>query len=178
VCPQHDVLWGDLTAREHMELFANLKDIPRQHMQEEIRTLLEEVQLNHVADYRVNTFSGGMKRRLSVALSFLGDPKIMFLDEPTTGMDPRVRRDIWNLILRMKHNRITIMTTHSMEEADILGDKIAIMANGQLRAMGTSVNLKNRFAGYKIELVVKHDSTQTIMDLVSEKLPGTCTSFP
>ena len=161
-------------------------------------------------------------------------------------MDPRVRRDIWNLILRMKHDRITIMTTHSMEEADILGDKIAIMANGQLRCTWTkgqgemggdgrrwiksgssrllvllsiyaeqwallwtwrtglqvSSSSKQsccrsffpgrcllltatdphppppppRLLGYKIELVVKHDSTQTIMDLVSEKLPGT--SFP
>ena len=86
-----------------------------------------------VADHRVKTFSGGMKRRLSVALSFLGDPRVIFLDEPTTGMDPKIRRDVWNLILRMKKDRVMIMTTHSMEEADILGDTIAIMANGQLK---------------------------------------------
>ena len=86
-----------------------------------------------VANHRVKTFSGGMKRRLSVALSFLGNPCVIFLDEPTTGMDPKIRRDVWNLILRMKKNRVMIMTTHSMEEADILGDTIAIMANGQLK---------------------------------------------
>ena len=86
-----------------------------------------------VANHRVKTFSGGMKRRLSVAMSLLGDPKVMFLDEPTTGMDPKIRRAIWNLILRMKKDKVIIMTTHSMEEADILGDNIAIMANGQLK---------------------------------------------
>ena len=74
-----------------------------------------------------------MKRRLSVALSFLGDPKVIFLDEPTTGMDPKIRRNIWNLILRKKQDRVTIMTTHSMEEADILGDNIVIMANGAIK---------------------------------------------
>ena len=88
---------------------------------------------SQVANHRVKTFSGGMKRRLSVALSFLGDPHVIFLDEPTTGMDPKIRRDVWNLILRMKQDRVMIMTTHSMEEADILGDNIAIMANGQLK---------------------------------------------
>lgn len=68
-------------------------------------------------------------------------------DEPTTGMDPQVRREIWNLILKMKPGRVTIMTTHAMDEADILGDVIAIMANGSLKVMGTSVSLKNNYAG-------------------------------
>lgn len=172
VCPQHDVLWGDLTALEHMRLFANLKDIPKAVMEEEIATLLANVELDKVANNYVKTYSGGMKRRLSVALSFLGNPRIMFLDEPTTGMDPKIRRHIWNLILRMKRNRVIIMTTHSMEEADILGDNIAIMANGQLKVMGTSVNLKNRFAGYKVEVIVNHNNIQQMMDLVEEKLPG------
>jgi ABC-type multidrug transport system ATPase subunit len=172
VCPQHDVLWGDLTASEHMQLFGYLKGIPAEKMREEIAALMEEVQLNHVADNRVKTYSGGMKRRLSVALSFLGDPSIMFLDEPTTGMDPRIRRDIWNLILRKKQNRVTVMTTHSMEEADILGDNIAIMAGGQLRVMGTSVNLKNRFAGYNIELVVRSEDEEAMQQLVRDKLKG------
>ena len=170
VCPQHDVLWEELTAREHMLLFAQLKDIPPQQMEEEISRLLEAVQLSHVADYRVSTFSGGMKRRLSVALSFLGDPKIMFLDEPTTGMDPQVRREIWNLILKMKPGRVTIMTTHAMDEADILGDVIAIMANGSLKVMGTSVSLKNNYAGYNIELIVKEPFLNEMKDLVRQRL--------
>lgn len=172
VCPQHDVLWADLTAREHMELFAGMKNVPKQNVKTEIQEILQEVQLDHVADHRVNTFSGGMKRRLSVAMCFLGDPRIVFLDEPTTGMDPKIRRNIWNMIIKKKTNRVIIMTTHSMEEADILGDSIAILANGYLRVMGTSVNLKNRFAGYIIELVVKRDSVQDIMDLVTTQLTG------
>ncbi|KAL5467673.1 hypothetical protein EMCRGX_G031936 [Ephydatia muelleri] len=172
VCPQHDVLWEELTAREHMLLFAQLKDIAPQQMEDEMNRLLDAVQLSHVADYRVSTFSGGMKRRLSVALSFLGDPKIMFLDEPTTGMDPQVRREIWNLILKMKPGRVTIMTTHAMDEADILGDVIAIMANGSLKVMGTSVSLKNNYAGYNIELIVKEPFLNDVKDLVKQMLPN------
>ncbi|XP_064399181.1 ABC transporter A family member 1-like isoform X2 [Halichondria panicea] len=171
VCPQHDILWGDLTAMEHMKLFAHLKNIPSEQMKEDIANLLEEVKLTKVANQRVNTYSGGMKRRLSVALSFLGDPKVLFLDEPTTGMDPKIRRDIWNLILRSKKNRVTIMTTHSMEEADILGDSIAIMANGSLKAMGTSVNLKNTYAGYGIEFIVHHDSVQNMISFITDQIP-------
>lgn len=172
VCPQHNVLWGDLTALEHMKLFGNLKNIPPQMMENEIATLLADVELDKVANNYVRTYSGGMKRRLSVALSFLGNPRIMYLDEPTTGMDPKIRRNIWNLILRMKKNRVTIMTTHSMEEADILGDNIAIMADGQLKVMGTSVSLKNRFAGYKVEVIVTPNSVPQMMDIVEKKLPG------
>ncbi|XP_065915324.1 ABC transporter A family member 1-like [Dysidea avara] len=177
VCPQHDILWADLTAREHMQIFSQLKGVPKTLRNDEINTLLANVQLNTVADHRVSTFSGGMKRRLTVAITFLGDPRVVFLDEPTTGMDPRIRRDIWNLILKMKENRVTIMTTHSMEEADILGDNIVIMANGELKVAGSSVNLKNRFAGYNIELVVKQNAVNEIMEMVAQHLPGGALKF-
>lgn len=177
VCPQHDILWGDLTAREHMKIFSQLKGVPAATQDKEINHLLANVQLENVADHRVSTYSGGMKRRLTVAITFLGNPKIVFLDEPTTGMDPRIRRDIWNLILKMKEDRVTIMTTHSMEEADILGDHIVIMANGELKVEGSSVNLKNRFAGYNIELVVKQNSVNEVMAVVAEHLPGAALKF-
>ena len=112
LCPQHDILWNDLTAREHVELFCDLRGIPRDQVNVTVKERLEEVQLLSVADNCVGTFSGGMKRRLSVALAFIGDPKVVFLDEPTTGMDPYVRRDVWNLIIRLKKGRVILMTTH------------------------------------------------------------------
>jgi ABC-type multidrug transport system ATPase subunit len=94
-----------------------------------------------------------MKRRLSVACALLGDPRLVFLDEPTTGMDPVSRRQVWDIIERAKKDRAVVLTTHSMEEADILGDRIAIMARGNLRCLGTSLRLKQKFgAGYQVRL--------------------------
>lgn len=110
-----------------------------------------QVNLTYASQQRAGSFSGGMKRRLSVAVALLGDPKLVFLDEPTTGMDPVSRRQVWDIIERAKQGRAIILTTHSMEEADILGDRIAIMARGNLRCLGTSLRLKQKFgAGYQV----------------------------
>ena len=156
VCPQHDILFEDLTAIEHLELYSCLKNIPREERKKIIIEKLAEVTLTSVGNKRVSSFSGGMKRRLSVAISSIGDPEIIFLDEPTTGMDPLSRRHVWELIEKMKKNRIIILTTHSMEEADVLADKIAIMAHGKLRCIGNSLNLKNRFGdGYRVNIMAK-----------------------
>eukprot|EP00250_Pteridium_aquilinum_P008489 c1798_g2_i1 orf=203-652(+) len=97
-----------------------------------------------------------MKRRLSVAIALIGDPKIVCLDEPTTGMDPVTRRHVWSVIEGAKVGRAIILTTHSMEEADILSDRIAIMARGVLRCIGTSIRLKSRYgAGYIVNVTLK-----------------------
>lgn len=110
--------------------------------------------LLEVKHARVMNFSGGMKRRLSVAISSIGDPRIIFLDEPTTGMDPVSRRDVWNLIQKLKRNKIIILTTHAMEEADILSDRLAIVCDGKLKCVGTPLYLKNSYGdGYRISLV-------------------------
>lgn len=114
LCSQFEILWDELTAREHLQLYAELKGMPRAEIRTCVENLLSDVQLLKVADKTVGTFSGGMKRRLSVSISFVGDPKLVILDEPTSGMDPYVRRDIWNLILRMRKGRSILMTTHSM----------------------------------------------------------------
>eukprot|EP00892_Ulva_mutabilis_P002376 jgi/Ulvmu1/12139/UM085_0003.1 len=157
VCPQFDVLWNELTAREHMILFANIKGIATtEEIINEADTLISEVRLTYAANQRAGSFSGGMKRRLSVALALLGDPGMVFLDEPTTGMDPVSRRQVWDIIERAKQNRAIVLTTHSMEEADILGDRIAIMARGSMRCIGSSIRLKQRFgAGYQVAIAVK-----------------------
>ena len=96
-----------------------------------------------------------MRRRLSLAISLLGNPSVIFLDEPTTGLDPETRRFVWSLIEREKKDKCIVLTTHSMEEADALCGRIAIMAHGRLRCIGTNLHLKNRFGdGYKIDLVL------------------------
>ena len=120
VCPQHDILFNELTAREHIVLYAGLKGLPRKQWESIITERLDAVKLLKVADNPIHTYSGGMKRRLSVVIATIGDPKIMFLDEPTTGMDPVNRRHVWSFIEKFKKDRVIILTTHSMEEADVV----------------------------------------------------------
>lgn len=120
ICPQHDILFVDLTAREHIELYAGIKGIPRKDLPRLIESRLKAVRLWKVADQRAGTYSGGMKRRLSVAISTIGDPKVVFMDEPTTGMDPVNRRHVWSFIEKFKKGKVFVLTTHSMEEADVV----------------------------------------------------------
>jgi ABC-type multidrug transport system ATPase subunit len=98
-----------------------------------------------VIDKPCAQYSGGMKRRLSFAVACIGDPRVLMLDEPTTGMDPMTRRFVWDYVHETKRRRVVLLTTHSMEEADALGDRIGIMSQGALVALGTSLHLKNKF---------------------------------
>ncbi|XP_020242626.1 ABC transporter A family member 2-like [Asparagus officinalis] len=149
VCPQFDILWDALSSSEHLHLFSSLKGLPPSTINSAVEKSLAEVKLTRAAKVRAGSYSGGMKRRLSVAIALLGDPKLVFLDEPTTGMDPISRRHVWDIIGEAKKGRAIVLTTHSMEEADILSDRIAIMAKGRLRCLGTSIRLKSRFGtGY------------------------------
>jgi ABC-type multidrug transport system ATPase subunit len=155
VCPQHDILWPHLTAREHVYLFATLKGIPREERMAEVNRRLEQVDLLRVAHKYPRQMSGGMRRRLSVALALVGDPQIVYLDEPTTGMDPSMRRAVWNMIAAAKPGRTIVHTTHSMEEADVLGDRVAIMYRGRLSVLGTPLRLKHKFGtGYRLNVTV------------------------
>ncbi|KAJ6794728.1 putative ABC transporter A family member 2 [Iris pallida] len=149
VCPQFDILWDALSAQQHLHLFASVKGLPPSTIKSVAEKSLTEVKLTHASHIRAGSYSGGMKRRLSVAIALIGDPKVVFLDEPTTGMDPITRRHVWDIIEEAKKGRAIILTTHSMEEADILSDRIGIMAKGKLRCIGTSIRLKSKFgAGY------------------------------
>lgn len=121
---------------------------------------------------QVKELSGGMKRRLSLAISIIGNPKIIFMDEPTSGMDPIVRKKVWELIREIKKTSTIVLTTHSMEEADILSDRIGIMADGQFLAVDTSLGLKNSFSsGYKINITVSLKYVKEAIDLMSKLLP-------
>lgn len=149
VCPQFDILWDVLSGQEHLHLFATIKGLPPSSIKSIAEKSLEEVRLIQSAKMRAGSYSGGMKRRLSVAIALIGDPKLVILDEPTTGMDPITRRHVWDIIEGAKRGRAILLTTHSMEEADILSDRIGIMAKGRLRCIGTSIRLKSRFgAGF------------------------------
>ncbi|KAJ3113665.1 ATP-binding cassette sub- A member 1 [Physocladia obscura] len=171
VCPQHDILFEDLTAKEHIELYAGLKGVPKYEWTELFEERLKAVRLWTVKDVRAGTYSGGMKRRLSLVIATIGNPKVIFMDEPTTGMDPVNRRHVWTFIEKFKKNRVIILTTHSMEEADVLGDRIAIMAHGQLSAIGNSISLKNKYgAGYRISVITSNP--EEMKQKVTSSVPG------
>ena len=157
VCPQHDLLWGQLTAREHLLFYGRLKNLSGATLRAEVRRGLDGVALLSVADVPCGKFSGGMRRRLSVAIALIGSPSVVFLDEPTTGMDPVSRRYVWDIILKYKRNACVVLTTHSMEEADVLGDRIGIIVGGRLRCIGEPRALASRFAGYYVVAVTAED---------------------
>lgn len=136
-----------------MRLFARLKGIPSKTVNRNIDDMLKFVSLSSEKKSKVSSFSGGMKRRLSLAIAAIGNPKIIFLDEPTTGLDPKVRQQVWTLIERLKKNKSIILTTHSMMEADILSDRIAILVKGKMKCIGTSIYLKENYgSGYRIAI--------------------------
>ena len=146
-----------LTARENLEMHADLYSVPVQVKKERINSVLALVELEDRADDLMNTFSSGMRRRLEIARSLIHYPKILFLDEPTIGLDPQSRDHIWSYIRELiKTEDITIiLTTHYMEEADKLCGRIAIVDHGKIVAMDTPQNLKNQLGGETITVTTK-----------------------
>lgn len=168
-CPQFDILWEDLTGREHLQLFGKLKGIVNEVIEELVNEKLTEVGLLKDGDSPISTYSGGMKRRLSVAIASIGKPQVIFMDEPTTGMDPISRRFVWEMIQKIKKNKAVILTTHSMEEAEALGDRLVVMGDGEFKCIGNSLFLKNHYGeGYRISIITNYpDQTfKLLLDIV------------
>ncbi|XP_045030700.1 ABC-type organic anion transporter ABCA8 [Daphnia magna] len=162
-CPQHDALWRNITVREHMEAYANIRGIVPSHITRIVDLFLSGLQIEQHADKYAKNCSGGTRRKLSYALSMLGRPAIVLMDEPSTGMDPQSKRFLWNTIsASFQGKRGAILTTHSMEEADALCSRLGIMVKGELRCVGTGQHLKNRYgSGYLLELKLKSLSSET-----------------
>jgi len=173
-CPQHDVLYDELSVEEHLELYGKIKGIQGPALAQEITDLIQSVDLVEKRFNRVHELSGGMKRKLSLAIAYIGNPSLVVLDEPTSGMDPLSRRKMWELIMAKKPGRTTLLTTHFLDEADILGDRIGIMASGNMRCLGTSLFLKNRFGlGYNLGIVkVQGADSQQIQGVVQQTIPA------
>lgn len=152
VVPQHFNLDIELTAWENLELHGRLHHMPADKRKQRIAELLEYVELSDRANDMVQKFSGGMKRRLMIARALLHQPKVLFLDEPTVGLDPQVRRRLWELIRRLKSEGITVMlTTHYIEEAESLCQRVAILEKGKLIAQDSPVALCQRLGAYVVE---------------------------
>ncbi|TMW59993.1 hypothetical protein Poli38472_000035 [Pythium oligandrum] len=174
ICFQHDVLYPELTVEEHLQFYARIKGYTGAKLDDEVTHKINEVSLSDKRKTISSSLSGGMKRKLSVAISLLGDSSLVFLDEPTSGMDPYSRRSTWEILMNNRHNRVLVLTTHFMDEADILGDRIAIMAEGQLRCCGSSLFLKNRYgAGYNLTIVKEEGCNDVrVRDFVLGHIPG------
>lgn len=153
VCPQFDICWPELSVEDHLLFYCRVKGVRREVEKNMVRDILQDVGLQKAAKKLARELSGGMQRRLSLAIALVGNPKIVFLDEPTTGLDPETKRNIWALIDSLKAGRCIILTTHSMEEADALCGRIGIMSHGLMRCLGTGIHLKNKYGnGYKIDV--------------------------
>ncbi|CAE8633225.1 unnamed protein product [Polarella glacialis] len=159
VCLQHNALYENITVEEHLRLFCCLKSVPQKQVQSEVDALLRDTGLTPKRHAPSRALSGGMKRKLSIGIALAGGSRVVTLDEPTAGVDATSRRDIWHLLVKSKANRTILLSTHFMDEADILSDRIAIIAEGKLTAIASSMALKRHFAdGYMLTVVCADDA--------------------
>ncbi|GFS03123.1 ATP-binding cassette sub-family A member 3 [Elysia marginata] len=166
-CPQFDALIGQLTGRETLTLFARLRGIYEEDISANVNMLMDKLLLSKFADRQCQTYSGGNKRKLSTAIALIGDPDVVFLDEPTTGMDPVARRMLWEVLASVRDSGKTlVLTSHSMEECEALCTRLAIMVNGQFRCLGSPQHLKNKFGeGYTITTKIAYPEDGSMPDL-------------
>jgi ABC-2 type transport system ATP-binding protein len=175
-----------LTGRENLELFSRLRGLRRKQARARAEELIAQFDMSHAADRRVLTYSGGMRRRIDIAAALVVPPKVLFLDEPTTGLDPRSRRDVWSLVSSLSAQDVTILlTTQYLEEADVLSDSIVILDSGRVIARGTAEELKQRvgFAMCQVTPVRPEDLSRIVaalsdFDEVESDLEANIVSVP
>jgi ABC-type multidrug transport system ATPase subunit len=155
LCSQEDIFFEELTVQEHLEIMSEIKGAEKD--MKEINDLMYRIDLWEKKDTLAKNLSGGQKRKLCIAIALIGNSKIILLDEPTSGMDVHAKRGLWHFLKNYKDNKIIILTTHSLDEAEYLGDRIGIMSEGGLVCLGTSSYLKNKFScGFNINFLVDH----------------------
>ena len=175
ICPQTNPIYPMLTVEEHLYLYARVKKSQKSSadLAVEVETILKDIDLWDKRGYQSGKLSGGQKRKLCVACAFIAGSKVILLDEPTSGLDVAARRHLWEMLKKYKKDKIIILTTHFMDEADYLGDRIGVMGDGKLLTCGSSLFLKNKFGvGYSLTMV-KQDSevsTQKITELVQSRV--------
>ncbi|XP_010120287.1 PREDICTED: ATP-binding cassette sub-family A member 12 [Chlamydotis macqueenii] len=180
VCMQHNVLFNYLTTKEHLLLYGYIK-VPhwsKQELYQEVKRTLKETGLYSHRYKLAGSLSGGMKRKLSIAIALLGGSRVVILDEPTTGVDPCSRRSIWEIISKNKKGRTIILSTHHLDEAEVLSDRIAFLEHGGLKCCGSPFYLKETFGdGYHLTLTKKKNmieecDTTAVTSLIQSHLPA------
>jgi len=156
-CPQVDPIWPEITGRDHLMFYGRLKGVNEDEIDSVVDNLLRRMGLS-VEDGQkpASTYSGGMKRKLSVGIALIGHSALLFLDEPSAAVDAGAKRHLWKVIKKRAPDQTVVLTTHSMEEAEALCDRIAIQVKGQLRCLGTPSHIKTLYgSGYQLELVCR-----------------------
>jgi ABC-type multidrug transport system ATPase subunit len=181
-CPQFDLLWEDLSVENTLLFYSRMKNREKERVNSMVEKILDDVKLKKFRKYLVRELSGGMRRRLSLGVALVGEPPIVFLDEPTTGLDPKNRREIWDILSHCKKNRCMILTTHLMDEAETLCDRIGIILKGKIQCLGSQYRLKNNYGKgfklcinlkpYTVEKKIKHNDgdEDLIIDDKDEKI--------
>ena len=151
VSPQETAVAPNLTVRENLEFIAGIYGMDREAAREKTDELVRKFSMEEVEKSKAKTLSGGWQRRLSIAMALITEPKILFLDEPTLGLDVIARRELWQIINSVKKNVTIVLTTHYMEEAEKLSDKVAVMVKGEIKAVGTVSELLQRTGKQNLE---------------------------
>lgn len=179
VVTQNNSLWDLLSVEDHLFLFCRLRGVSESCVRATVNATIDQLELTPHRTKLASTLSGGMKRKLCVAIALIGDPAVVLLDEPSAGLDPKSRRNLWNVILRTMSHRSVVLTTHSMEETEALCNRIGIMVKGQLHALGTKQHLKNKFGqGYELSIRLRISSlsaeaqTQQLADFLRRHFPA------
>jgi len=171
VCPQFDCLWSDLTVEEHFLFYVRIRGMPVNLEQIAVAETLSKMRLTASAKKKIDELSGGMKRRVSIGIAIAGSTKLVILDEPTTGLDPINRIQIWQIVKEIKQQNAVLLTTHLMEEADQLCDRIGIINHGELLCVDYNHNLKKKFGnGYTLIFIfdeqINDDSKNQLLRFV------------
>jgi len=169
VSPQDTVISERLNSRENLELIGRAHGVEAGELKTRSQELLATMGLEARAKDQVRKFSGGMKRRLNIIMALVHDPQVVFLDEPTLGLDPQARRAIWEYIIRLKKDKAILLTTHYMDEADFLADRIGIMDEGKIVALGTATELKNSLLEKQTMVIQAPDLTETAVEKIRAK---------
>ena len=168
ISPQDTSVASRLTVRENLEFIAGIYGADRKKQREKADEMIQYFHLQEVADRRAKVLSGGWQRKLSIAMALITDPQIIFLDEPTLGLDVLARRELWEVIRRMKEKITIILTTHYMEEAESLSDKVAVMVDGQIKAMGSVEELKEQTGADNLEEAFVRIAQETSVRIAQE----------
>ena len=172
VSPQESAIADRLNAWENLSLMAGLHGLDQQTTRKRSGELLDMMGLTERAKERVKKYSGGMKRRLSIAMALVSDPQVLFLDEPTLGLDPQSRRAIWEHIEHLKGKKTILLTTHYLEEADALADRVAIIDEGKIVSEGSPAQLKSSIAGTSVTVVEAENVTEAAIDALRQVYPA------
>uniref|UniRef100_K7FJW7 Cholesterol transporter ABCA5 n=1 Tax=Pelodiscus sinensis TaxID=13735 RepID=K7FJW7_PELSI len=173
VCPQSDIHFDVLTVEENLSIFAQIKGISPNFVIHEVQKVMNDLDIQPIRDNQAKKLSGGQKRKLSIGIAVLGSPKVLLLDEPTAGMDPCSRHIVWNLLKNRKANRVTVFSTHFMDEADILADRKAVISQGMLKCVGSSLFLKTKWGiGYRLSMHIDgYCNIETTTALIRQHIP-------